>query len=209
MRSHGAGHGAIADAGSDELAERLDAIQYEVDDGPCLTCLRTSTVIFVEDIEADPRWPAFSQRGHQEGAGTSLSVPLLANGGAVGALNLYARQPGSLTEEDHLRARKFAYRAAGAVALAVRLAEGEDRSRHLETALVSRTTIDQAIGILMGQARISADEAFAVPRLRSQHTNVKLRDIASEIVAEAAAGDTAAKGELERDHQMLGVGEPE
>jgi hypothetical protein len=29
-------------ATSDELAKALDTIQYEIDDGPCLTCLRTA-----------------------------------------------------------------------------------------------------------------------------------------------------------------------
>ncbi|WP_445190336.1 hypothetical protein ACTXG6_24005 [Pseudonocardia sp. Cha107L01] len=40
--------------------------------------------------------------------------------------------------------------SAGAVVLASRLAESEQRGRHLENALTSRTTIDQALGIVMG-----------------------------------------------------------
>jgi AmiR/NasT family two-component response regulator len=71
------------------------------------------------------------------------------------------------------------------VALALRLAEREERERNLEAALSSRSVIDQAMGVLMAQARISADEAFDVLRRRSQTANVKLRDLAATVIAEA------------------------
>jgi GAF domain-containing protein len=122
----------------------------------------------------------------KEGAGTSLSMPLSVAERTVGALNLYSRAANSLTEADRARAAHFAAQAAGAVAaLALRLAEREERERHLETALRSRSVIDQAMGVLIGQAGISADEAFKVLRLRSQSLNIKLRDVAAEVIAEA------------------------
>jgi AmiR/NasT family two-component response regulator len=55
-------------------------------------------------------------------------------------------------------------------------------SDHLQTALVSRAVIDQALGIIMGQNRCSADEAFDVLRRTSQNRNIKLRDIAADMV---------------------------
>jgi len=171
---------------SDELAERMDEVQYTVDDGPCLTCLREGTLVSVDDIRSDERWPAFARRGVQEGAGSSLSVPLTVQERTVGALNLYSRAARALTEADRARAAEFAGRAAAAVALAVQLAEHRQREHHLELALQSRSTIDQAMGVLMAQARISADEAFEILRRRSQHANVKLRDVAAAVVAEVA-----------------------
>lgn len=171
-------------ATSDPFAQRMDAVQYDVDDGPCLTALRTGTLVAVDDIATDPRWPAFSRRGRCEGAAMSLSVPMLVQGRAVGALNLYARRPGGIGAGDRVRAQQFADQAAGAVALAARLAESEETARHLSTALRSRSTIDQAIGALMAQTRISADAAFDLLRLRSQHTNTKLRDVAATVLRE-------------------------
>jgi AmiR/NasT family two-component response regulator len=47
---------------------------------------------------------------------------------------------------------------------------------------VSRTTIDQAIGVIMGQNRCDADAAFDVLRSASQHRNVKLRDVAARVI---------------------------
>ncbi len=173
-------------ATTDEFAERMDEVQYAVDDGPCLTCLRQGVPVLVPDIRADQRWPSFARRGMQEGAGASLSVPMIVAEHTVGALNLYSRTAHALTEDDQSRAAQFAAQAAGAVALALRLAEREERERHLETALRSRSVIDQAMGVLMGQAQISADEAFDVLRRRSQSANVKLRDLAATVVAESA-----------------------
>jgi AmiR/NasT family two-component response regulator len=112
-------------------------------------------------------------------------VPLSVAERTVGALNLYSRAANALTEADRARAAHFATQAAGAVALALRLAEREEREHHLETALRSRSVIDQAMGVLIGQAGITADEAFDVLRLRSQSLNVKLRDVAADVIAEA------------------------
>lgn len=176
-------------ATSDEFARRMDEIQYQVDDGPCLTALREDVTVVVADIAADRRWPDFSRRGRAAGAGSSLSVPLRLQGRAIGALNLYAREPQALSDEDRERAGRFADQAAGAVALAIRLADREERSRHLEVALTSRSTIDQALGILMGQRRIPSTEAFDVLRRWSQRENVKLRDIAAGLIAEVTRAD--------------------
>jgi GAF domain-containing protein len=171
-------------ATSDEFAARMDAVQYEVDDGPCLHCLREGIIVEITDIAADTRWPAFARRSRQEGAKASMSIPMLVHDAPIGALNLYTRRSGGLSAHDSARGRQFADHAAGAVALAARLAEVEDQRRHLQQALSSRSTIDQAMGIIMAQTRLSAEQAFDVLRRRSQQTNVKLRDIALRIIAD-------------------------
>lgn len=172
-------------AASDDVARGLEEIQYEQDDGPCLTAMRGGVVVIVEDVTVERRWPAFARRGRETGIGASMSVPLLVSGRSVGALNLYARRPGSLSGADRERAQQFAEQAAGAVALAIRMNDRETHARHLETALSSRSLIDQAIGVIMAQARIDADAAFDVLRVRSQRTNTKLREVAAQIIAEA------------------------
>jgi GAF domain-containing protein len=174
-------------ATSDGFAARMDAVQYETDDGPCLTCLRSGESVLVEDIPTDPRWPEFSRRGAQEGARQSLSVPLLEHGRAVGAVNLYTQRPDVLGPVDRERAAQFADRAAGALALAVRLAEQEDRARHLEIALRSRAQIDQAVGALMVSLRVDAAEAFDVLRTRSQNSNTPLREVAADVLGRLAS----------------------
>lgn len=169
---------------SDELARRMDAVQYEVDDGPCLSAMRREVVVAVDDIASDGRWPAFARRAVQQGVGASLSVPMMVGGSAVGALNLYAPVGGSLSSADRDRANRFADQAAGAVALALRLADREEENRHLEAALGSRSVIDQAIGVVMARGGVDAATAFEVLQRRSQHGNVKLREVARTVLDE-------------------------
>jgi len=60
--------------------------------------------------------------------------------------------------------------------------EAAARAGGLQAALITREVIGQAQGILMERERISADQAFDLLRRASQHLNVKLRDVAQELV---------------------------
>lgn len=49
--------------------------------------------------------------------------------------------------------------------------------------------IEQAKGILMAESRCTADEAFAMLRAASQRSQVKVRDLAEEIVGRVSRGN--------------------
>jgi AmiR/NasT family two-component response regulator len=53
---------------------------------------------------------------------------------------------------------------------------------YLQQALASRSTIDQALGVLMAQNHCTRDEAFGILRRASQNRNVKLRDVAAAVI---------------------------
>jgi AmiR/NasT family two-component response regulator len=57
----------------------------------------------------------------------------------------------------------------------------------------TRSVIEQAKGILMAQQHCSSTQAFDVLTKQSQRTNRKLRDIASDIVANAEQGSAAER----------------
>jgi AmiR/NasT family two-component response regulator len=57
--------------------------------------------------------------------------------------------------------------------------------------MASRAVIEQAKGVLMGQRRCSADEAFDILVGLSQQANRKLRDVAQALV-EQSIGRTPA-----------------
>jgi AmiR/NasT family two-component response regulator len=70
-----------------------------------------------------------------------------------------------------------AFAAHAAVAL-----EAAQTEAHLRSGLVTRTVIGQAEGILMERLKITADQAFGVLSRLSQESNVKLRDLARNLV---------------------------
>jgi len=72
----------------------------------------------------------------------------------------------------------------------------------------NRAAIEQAKGVLMYVYRVSADQAFRVLQWRSQETNVKLRSLAKQLLAEVSAleAPTAAL-QSQFDHVLLTVHE--
>ena len=82
--------------------------------------------------------------------------------------------------------------AAADPAIALELAKAE--IINLNEALSTRTTIAEAIGLLMHEKTITAEAAFAHLVELSSHTNIKLREIAARMVEEAGARAERAGG---------------
>ena len=67
------------------------------------------------------------------------------------------------------------------------LAAAHAHAEHLERALASNRRIGMAIGILMERHRLTEERAFDRLRDLSQRSNVKLRDVAEQLIY---TGDT-------------------
>jgi GAF domain-containing protein len=173
----------ITVAFSDSRAAQVDEVQYGASEGPCLEAMNTGAVIDVPDLLGETRWPRYRPHALEHGVCSSLSIPLTADHTTAGALNLYGFAARAFPASARAQAEAFAGHAATALALLLRGIKQEERSGQLERALTSRSTIDQAIGVLIGQQHCTADEAFALLRAHSQNNNIKLRDVAAEIIA--------------------------
>ena len=167
---------------SDDVAARVDEVQYELDDGPCLHAMRDGHMVRIEDTADKARWPEFETQAASHGIRSCLALPLSAEGKPVGALNLYARDASAFGAAEAQRAENFAGNASGALLLAMRLASHAALIEQLRSSLSSRTVIDQALGIIMAREHCTQDRAFAILRSASQNSNVKLRDIAGAVV---------------------------
>ncbi len=168
-------------ATTDRVPRRLDDLQQQLGAGPCLTAARKQIVVRMHDLTDDARWPRFRETALELGVTSMLCLPLYVDRDVLGTLSLYSPDPGAFRVGAEPVARLLA--ALAAVALAeTRLAE------QLRAAMRSRDLIGQAKGILMREHRITADEAFARLRRRSQHTNTKLLDVA-RLVAETGTLD--------------------
>ena len=183
---------------SDQVAARVDEVQYELDDGPCLHAMRDGSVVRIEDTTEKARWPEFEAEAASHGIRSCLALPLNADGKPVGALNLYSRQASAFGSAEARRAENFAENASGALSLAMRLASHAALIEQLRFSLTSRTVIDQALGIIMAREQCNQARAFAILRSASQNSNVKLRDIArrggDQRDRRAAAAGPAVRG---------------
>jgi len=168
------------------LVYEVDTYQYEIDEGPCLHAVAGREITEIEEMESDQRWPRFAAHAAERGVHSSLSLPMMVRGEAIGALNLYAFCPKAFTAADRQTGTLFAAQAAVAVANAQSYAASVKLARELREALDSRAVIDQAMGILIGRNGLGPEEAFTALRVRSQSENRKLRDVADDVVRSAA-----------------------
>lgn len=180
---------------TDVESPEIDEAQYREGRGPCLDAWRNNEVVQVPRVEdfVDV-YPAFAAKCRHHGVWSTLSVPMTAGDVALGALNLYSRASDGLSEDDAPFSRDLA--AAGAVVLENVSAywTAFDLGVQLNEALQSRAVIEQAKGMLMASNRgLTPDQAFSMLRSASQRENVKLRNVAKQIVERSRA--TSAEGE--------------
>jgi hypothetical protein len=176
---------------SDRAAWEADQVEFDTEAGPCVDAIRTGTVFKAIDLAEERRWPAWSSVATLIGFSSAAGIPAEVTPGQRIALNLYAPAPKAFDDETLHRATLFAEEVARTIPAAVRLFEADERASQLEQALASRSTIDQAIGVLMTQNQCTPDTAFGILRRASQNRNVKLREVAATII-ERFTGQPAA-----------------
>jgi GAF domain-containing protein len=170
-------------ASSDQLASQLDELQYGLDQGPCLTALRTGQVTRIDDLAADKRWRPYAVRALAYGVRSSLSYPMRAQDTLIGALNVYSEELAFFGEVQILQAEQFARNASVALGIAARMAHQAVLTDQLRASLASRSVIDQALRVIMGEERCTAQAAFGMLRAVSQNRNAKLRQVAEGVVS--------------------------
>lgn len=163
-------------AASDELAAIADRLQEELNEGPAIDTLWDEHSVFVRNLAADPRWPGWGPRlVETTGARSVLTYRLFTLSSVIGALSMYSTKADAFTPEDRAEGEAL----AAHIAIAVLASQKIDQ---FETALDSRTTISQATGLLMERYRIDAAAAFAVLTRVSSTQNIKMRDLAADLI---------------------------
>lgn len=160
---------------TDDKVLVADRAQYELREGPCIEAAQESRSSVSGSVGSDPRWPRWGPEVAAMGISSVLSADMHGRGARIGALNLYSLTADAFSPEDVELATILADQSAALMA-ALSSEEG------LREALHTRMLIGQAQGILMERFDIDADRAFAVLRRFSQDSNVRLREIADQIV---------------------------
>ena len=123
-------------------------------------------------MSTEQRWPGFSHKASELGAGSMLSVQLFVEGDDLGALNLLNESPHAFDADSEHVALLFASHAAVAII-------GAEREAQFHDALARRDLIGQAMGIVMERYGLTAKRSFAVLARLSQDQNRKLHDLAA------------------------------
>jgi GAF domain-containing protein len=175
-------------AATDQRVVDLDADQYRAGNGPCLQAAATGQLVRVEVQEAQQIWPEFAAAAKEAGVGSFLSAPLVIDSEFSGAMNCYGVAHHGFRELDAQLLELYTTAVKAALRSARRYHQARQLTEQLREALSSRSTIEQAKGVLMAARGIDADAAFALLIEQSQRDNIKVRDLASRLVATIVDG---------------------
>jgi GAF domain-containing protein len=103
-------------AASDDLVRRVDEVQYESGQGPCLDSAYKQRTVRVADLAHDDRWPQFAARAVRMGVRSMLSIQMYVAHDNLGALNLYSPEVDAFGDESEQVGLLFATHAAVAMA---------------------------------------------------------------------------------------------
>jgi GAF domain-containing protein len=181
------GTGAVTAAFTADSALALDEAQYKEGTGPCLEAAATLQTLATAHTSDESRWPAWAKRAHDAGFHSALAVGLPVQDGVTGAINVYSTTPDAFDDDAIELTRTFAAYAVVALANAHVYDIQSTLAQQMRAAMLSRAVIEQAKGIIMGDRRCTAEEAFRVLAEVSQHGNRKVRDVAAALVARAGS----------------------
>jgi hypothetical protein len=184
-----------ADAGhlmrvTDEVSERLAELELTLGEGPSLDASASGGPALASDLadgESEYRWPVFAPAACAAGAAAVFAFPLSVGAIRAGVLSLYRDRPGPLSNFQLGDALVFADTAT------LLLLDGQDRAGTAgpgagpggqPAGLAShRAEIDQATGMLTEQLGVGIGDAFARLRAYAYLNDLRLRDVARDIVA--------------------------
>jgi GAF domain-containing protein len=154
---------------------KLDHMQVVSGQGPCVEAAVDDLIVRTDDFETETRWPDYSKQVLGLGVRSALSFKLYTAQRTAGALNIFSTEPHAFDAESEAIGSVLAAHAAAAIV-------ASRQEEQLQSALSSRDLIGQAKGIIMERYDVDAVRAFEMLRELSQSGNVKLVDIAKQVI---------------------------
>ncbi len=205
-----AGIGGIV-AATVGAARRLEDLQFELGEGPCVEASRSGRPVLCSDLTLDggKRWPAFAPGAEAEGVAAAFTFPLRVGAIAIGVLDLYRDIRGPLTGTEPQEAVAF---ADAAVAVLLHL-QAQDREAFdgrrcgggsstsgsavgpgpLDL-LDRRAVVHQAVGMISVQLGLPMDDALLRLRAHAWSRKRPITDVASAVVARKLRFDDSEEG---------------
>jgi hypothetical protein len=164
---------------SSQMAQHVDDLERRAGDGPCIDAIEEEAPQIEPDLTTPSQWPLFAAALLAETpVRGAMGFRILVDKRKGAALNLFSETPNVFDAESAGRAAVLTAFASVAINA---IAKGEDATS-LRKGLISNREIGKAVGMLMVLHDLSEDEAFDVLRRHSQGLNIKLADVAREVI---------------------------
>ena len=163
------------------VALELDMVQYDTNDGPCLTAFQSMRTVRVDLVEEGDAFPHFSPAARRKGFRGVLSVPATWGEGVVATLNLYSRT-GPFDETAVSVAAVLAAQVAIAVSRSPEFAAARDVVEHAQRDADDAADVNIATGLLMVNESCTAEQAEGLLRQAAAHDERTIVEIAQRII---------------------------
>jgi GAF domain-containing protein len=168
-------------AATARVALELDLVQYDHDDGPCLTAFRTLQSVRIDLVEEGDAFPHVAAAARRRGVTSVLSLPSIWRGTAVGSLNLYSRS-GPFDETAETIAAVLAAQTAMAISRSPEFGAAQSVVRAAQREADERAEIDLATGLLMINEACTAEQADGLLRSAAATDEQTIVAIAHRII---------------------------
>ncbi len=171
-------HGKLeTTAATHPLVHRVDALQYEFGQGPCVDAVQGRWQPRSDDLRVDVRWPKYGPVAAELGIVSQMGIELFDEPGLIAGLNLYASTVAAFDDDTVEAALLFAIQATHTLGRVM-------TQKQLTEAMTTSTTIGRATGVVMERFQVSADRAFELLTRVSRMHDLTLEVLAHQILDE-------------------------
>ena len=168
---------------TDDTAAIVEDTQEALGQGPCQVAFTQAAPAAMRDARLEPRWGEVTLVLADAEIRSALSVPVEANGGPIGTLDIYAVEPRDWDASEIRAVQAYAGMLANLLVSAVAAHPTGRLARQLQVALDHRVLIEQAKGVLMEREGMDAPAAFEHIRTTARNSRRTAAEVAGELLA--------------------------
>jgi GAF domain-containing protein len=171
-------------ASSNGAARYMEIFQVQSRSGPCVDVVRTGRPIVVTDRgELERRWPVFGRAVARFGYSAVHAVPMRVDDETIGALNLFSTTPPGLDELDTEVTQALADAATIGIMQQRSITRATLLAEQLQLALTTRTSVEQAKGIVAEYGGVDVETAFEAIRTFARSHRSNISSVAKQLIA--------------------------
>ncbi|PZE26619.1 GAF and ANTAR domain-containing protein [Curtobacterium sp. MCLR17_042] len=169
---------------SDEVATRVDEIQFDLSEGPCWTALATDAPVLETDLVQRPNaaWPAFNDAVRSEPVGAVFAFPVAFGPFPLGAVDVYVPEPATIEDDTVRQAMTLASAVSRRVLRRALRSIADEDDALLDRSPSSRRVVHQATGVVLAQLDISPEDAYLLLQGHAFARRTTMRRVAEEIL---------------------------
>lgn len=169
-------------AGVTEGARAGERLQADLGEGPCYEAHRTGTSVAAPELATEIRWPVFGPDTVDHDIGAVFAFPLQRGAIRLGAMTVYRRRPGELTDDEHADAMALARLSTDLLLALQAELPADELPPMVADPTANAWVVHQACGMLAVQLGVPAEDALARLRAHAYATGRAVDAVATDVI---------------------------